>query len=71
MQLVNILKQKSEDNSLKLYAVEYMNSTGSFTYSYEKLDSLIVEARSMIEELDVVMGRSTGMHGFLEFLELH
>ncbi|KAE8376635.1 isoprenoid synthase domain-containing protein [Aspergillus bertholletiae] len=71
MQLVNILKQKSEDNSLKLYAVEYISSTGSFTYSYEKLDSLIVEAKSMIEELDAVMGRSTGMHGFLEFMELH
>ncbi|KAE8345077.1 hypothetical protein BDV24DRAFT_171030 [Aspergillus arachidicola] len=71
MQLVNILRQRSEDNSLKAYAVDYITSTRSFTYSYGKLNSLIAEAKSMMEELDAQMGPSTGMCAFLEMLNLN
>ncbi|GMF67148.1 unnamed protein product [Aspergillus oryzae] len=71
MQLMNILRQRSEDNSLKAYAVDYITSTRSFTYSYQKLNSLIAEAKSMVEELDAQMGPSRGMCAFLEMLNLN
>ncbi|KAI9368402.1 isoprenoid synthase domain-containing protein [Aspergillus egyptiacus] len=70
MQLVNILKQKSEDPLLKAYAVDYIASTGSFTYSCERLNSLIAEARAMTEGMNARMGVSKGMGEFLDMLEL-
>ncbi|KAL6234063.1 hypothetical protein BDW75DRAFT_251662 [Aspergillus navahoensis] len=69
-QLLNILRQRSDDDSLKAYAVNYITSTGSFNYSSEKLRSLIAEAEVMVAALDAQMGRSTGMWEFLELLKL-
>ncbi|KNG80406.1 farnesyltranstransferase [Aspergillus nomiae NRRL 13137] len=69
-QLLNILRQRSDDIALKACAVDYITSTQSFTYSYTKLNSLIVEAKSMVDELDAQMGPSTGMSAFLETLKL-
>ncbi|KAL4995022.1 isoprenoid synthase domain-containing protein [Aspergillus recurvatus] len=69
-QLLSILRQRSDDDSLKAYAVDYITSTGSFTYSHEKLGSLIAEAGVMVGELDAQMGRSTGMWEFLGLLKL-
>lgn len=69
-QLVNILKQRSEDDLMKACAVEYIASTQSFTYSYEKFSTLIADAKSMKDELNTRMGPSTGMSEFLELLEL-
>ncbi|GFF81383.1 geranylgeranyl pyrophosphate synthase [Aspergillus lentulus] len=71
MQLVNILRQKSDDDALKAYAVDYITSTRSFTYSYKKLNSLIAEAESMMDEMNAQMGPSTGMSVFLDMLKLN
>jgi hypothetical protein len=70
MQLVNILRQRTEDELMKAYAVEYINSTQSFSYSYEKVSSLVAKAQSMVNQLNTRMGLSTGMSEFLELLEL-
>ncbi|KAK2763879.1 geranylgeranyl pyrophosphate synthetase [Arachnomyces sp. PD_36] len=70
MQLVNILKQRSEDDMMKAYAVDYINSTRSFAYSYEKFNSLAAEAKSQMDELNIRMGPSAGMGEFLKMLDL-
>ncbi|KAK2874913.1 hypothetical protein FQN49_001952 [Arthroderma sp. PD_2] len=69
-QLVNILKQKSEDDLIKAYAVDYINSTRSFAYSHEKFSMLMEDAKSMMDELNTRMGYSLGMAEFLGLLEL-
>ncbi|KAE8416394.1 isoprenoid synthase domain-containing protein [Aspergillus pseudocaelatus] len=70
MQLMNILRQRSDDITLKAYVVDYITSMQSFTYSYTKLNLLIVEAKSMVDELDAQIGPSTGISAFLETLKL-
>lgn len=52
MQLINILKQKPEDEQVKRYAVTYMEGTGSFEYCRKVLATLTERARSLVEELD-------------------
>lgn len=52
MQLLNILKQKTEDEQVKRYAVLYMESTGSFEYCRKVLDTLMQRARRLVEDLD-------------------
>ena len=48
-ELLNILKQHTEDNRLKAQAVWYMQSeTDSFEYTKAKLRSLQAEARSTL-----------------------
>lgn len=51
-QLMNILKQKTEDIEVKKYAVQYMESTGSFEYCRLVLRELKRKALGMIETLD-------------------
>ncbi|KAI3333541.1 isoprenoid synthase domain-containing protein [Ustulina deusta] len=50
-QLLNILKQKTTDDTVKRYAVNYMESTGSFEYTSKVLDVLIARARRTADEL--------------------
>jgi len=52
MQLINILKQKTEDEQVKRYAVSYMEGTGSFEYCKKVLNTLTARARRLVEELD-------------------
>ncbi len=51
-QLMNILKQKTEDIEVKKYAVQYMESTGSFEYCRLVLRELKRKALGMVETLD-------------------
>ena len=41
--LLNILKQRTMDNDIKRYAVDYMRLSGSFEYTENKLRSLMAE----------------------------
>ncbi|OIW31542.1 hypothetical protein CONLIGDRAFT_572996 [Coniochaeta ligniaria NRRL 30616] len=66
LQLLNILKQKTEDEGVKRYAVAYMERTGSFEYTRQVLDVLTVRARKMIDEVDEGRGRAKGVHKILE-----
>ncbi|KAF5858953.1 geranylgeranyl pyrophosphate synthetase [Aspergillus alliaceus] len=67
-QLLNILRQKSEDESIKKYAVEYIQSTGSFEYCQDRLASLLHEAKVMVGELEENVGFSKGIYDILGFL---
>ncbi|PQE19175.1 geranylgeranyl pyrophosphate synthase protein [Rutstroemia sp. NJR-2017a BBW] len=50
--LLNILKQKTDDEQVKKYAVAYMEQTGSFEYSRKVLSTLTERAKKLIDELD-------------------
>ena len=66
--LLNILRQRSEDDSVKKYAVEYIDSTGSFDYCRERLASLLEEADHMVKKLENEAGQSKGIYDILSFL---
>lgn len=51
-QLVSILKQKTQDEEVKRYAVQYMQSTGSFTHTRQVVRDLRDRALSLIELID-------------------
>ncbi|KAL1862242.1 geranylgeranyl pyrophosphate synthetase [Paecilomyces lecythidis] len=52
VQLVNILKQRTKDEEVKLYAVSYMESTGSFAYTRKVVKSLRDKALALIDKID-------------------
>jgi geranylgeranyl diphosphate synthase, type III len=52
MQLLNILKQKTDDEQVKRYAVSYMEGTGSFEYCRKVLETLMQRAKRLVDELD-------------------
>ncbi|KAJ5664044.1 Phyllocladan-16-alpha-ol synthase [Penicillium longicatenatum] len=51
-QLINVLKQKPQDEDLKRYAVAYMESTNTFEYTRDFVSSLKLEALEMIGDLE-------------------
>ncbi|RAQ69423.1 hypothetical protein COH20_006547 [Aspergillus flavus] len=67
-QLLNILRQRSEEESVKQYAVEYIRSTGSFAYCQDRLASLLHEAKMMVNVLEENVGFSKGIYDILAFL---
>lgn len=48
LRLLSILKQRSEDITVRKYAVEYIDSTGSFDYCERKIISLMQQAREQV-----------------------
>jgi len=66
LQLLNILKQKTEDEQVKRYAVSYMESTGSFEYTRKVLDTLMGRARILVEGLDDGGRKGKGVMKFLD-----
>lgn len=66
LQLLNILKQKTSNETVKKYAVKYMEGTGSFEYTRQVLDVLTVRAKKMIDEVDEGHGKAKGVHKILE-----
>lgn len=52
VQLINILKQKTKDEEVKLYAVNYMESTGSFAHTKKVVAQLRDKALKLIDEMD-------------------
>ncbi len=69
-QLINILKQKPNDEEVKKYAVKYMESTGSFEYCKVVLKDLHQKALGMIEDVDGGMGEGVGIKRWLEKMTL-
>ncbi|XP_071107195.1 geranylgeranyl pyrophosphate synthase-like isoform X1 [Haliotis cracherodii] len=49
-QIINILRQRTTDNDLKKYCVDYMMKIGSFDYTKQTLVSLEQRALELIEE---------------------
>lgn len=50
-QILNILKQQTKDEDVKLYAVKYMKQTGTFEYTRKVIDRLGRDAMGMVEAL--------------------
>ncbi|PWY77502.1 terpenoid synthase [Aspergillus heteromorphus CBS 117.55] len=51
-QLISILKQKTKDEEVKLYAVSHMESTGSFAHTQGVVRELREKALALIDEID-------------------
>lgn len=67
-QLLHILKQKTEDEDVKRYAVAYMESTGTFEYCRKVLGTLTERARKLVDELDEGTGKGVGVLKVLDKL---
>ena len=65
LQLINILRQKSNEERVKRYAVSYMESTGSFAYCRKTLKELIEKAMDMIDVVDDGKGDGIGVRVIL------
>jgi geranylgeranyl pyrophosphate synthase len=73
LQLLNILRQKTEDEAVKKYTIQILEKTGSFEFTRQKLRDLTARARDMLTELRERAGAGTGaagLLGILDFLEL-
>jgi geranylgeranyl diphosphate synthase, type III len=66
LQLLNILKQKTDDEQVKRYAVSYMEGTGSFEYCRKVLSTLMERARRLVEELDEGSKKGKGVLKILD-----
>ncbi|QSS54569.1 geranylgeranyl pyrophosphate synthase [Histoplasma capsulatum var. duboisii H88] len=60
LQLINILKQKTTDEEVKRYAVNYMESTGSFAYTRKTVMQLRDKALTLIDELENLTDMTQG-----------
>ena len=70
LQLINILRQRSADEEVKRYAVQYMDSMGSFEYCRKMVSALIEKALKMVEEVDEGRGEGQGVIGILDKLRI-
>lgn len=51
-QLINILRQKTKDDEVKRYALQYMGSTGSFKHTQNVVRELRERALQLIDEIE-------------------
>lgn len=68
--LISILKQHSEDIMVKQYAVDYMESTGSFAYCRDKIWALIRTTNEQLEALDGSGNRGGPMRDIIALLKI-
>ncbi|KAF3761108.1 terpenoid synthase [Cryphonectria parasitica EP155] len=69
LQLINILKQRTTEDEVKRYAVQYMKGTGSFDYTLKVLDVLIQRARKVAEDIDKSRGEGSRNKGIETILD--
>ncbi|KAL5622160.1 hypothetical protein BROUX41_006105 [Berkeleyomyces rouxiae] len=69
-QLINILRQKTTDVDVKRYAVAYMESMGSFTYTRSVVNVLIERARKVAFEIDDGRGKTANILAILDAMVL-
>lgn len=69
LQLINILKQRTKDEEVKLYAVSYMESTGSFAYTRKVVQELREKALSLIDEIEKQSGQRKEGEGVRAILD--
>ncbi|KAH8897627.1 geranylgeranyl diphosphate synthase [Thozetella sp. PMI_491] len=70
LRLISILKQHSEDDMVKQYAVNYIESTGSFEYCRQKLTTLLHQAKEQLAALEAEQKCAGQLHGILELLAI-
>jgi geranylgeranyl diphosphate synthase, type III len=68
--LINILKQKTQDDEVKRYAVAYMEKAGSFAYTRRVLRGLTKKALQIVDEVDNGRGKGEGIREVLEKLRV-
>ena len=68
MQLINILRQKTDDDVVKRYAINYMESTGSFEYCRRRLRELQEMVIALIEIVDDGVGRGDGVRKIMDLM---
>ena len=66
--LTNILKQKTKDDEVKRYAVQYMDRMGSFDYTRSVLRELEAQALGLIDGVDAGRGEGDAIRKILEKL---
>ncbi|KAL3477322.1 isoprenoid synthase domain-containing protein [Aspergillus californicus] len=71
-ELVNILRQKTDDEAVKRYTIGILERTGSFAYTREKLGELMARARSELAGFVErgAVGGPGGLGAILDLLEL-
>ena len=67
-QLINILRQRTKDEEVKLYAVNYMKTTGSFVYTRQVVRDLHGTALSLIKEIDASRRGGDGNGRFVRLI---
>jgi len=63
--ILNILKKRTEDLSIKQHAISYMETTGTFTYTEQVLETLSKQIREMIAQF----GGNDALMNLMEYLE--
>ncbi|KAK0645194.1 Geranylgeranyl pyrophosphate synthase atmG [Lasiodiplodia hormozganensis] len=70
IQLSSILQQRTEDDDVKRFAIQYIASTGSFEYCEQRLEDLTAKAREMAEEMSGEIDYVGGIDRVLEIVGL-
>ena len=70
LQLINILKQRTQDAEVKRYAVKYMESTGSFEYTKRVVKELRAKAVQLIAGLNLGAGEEKELSKILEKINI-
>lgn len=70
LELINILKQKTQDEDVKRYAVKYMQSTGSFDHSKKVIRELKVKAVQLVHDMDGGTGKGQALMKILDRMDV-
>ena len=70
LQLINILRQRTESVEVKKHAVKYMREMGSFEYCKKTVRELRSKAISMIDVMDEGDDAGRGVRAFVGNLDL-
>lgn len=65
LQLINILKQRTQDDEVKRYAIKYMEGTGSFEYTRKVIAELKGKALKLIDAIDAGSGQGAELKTIL------
>ncbi|PKX90477.1 FPP/GGPP synthase family protein, partial [Aspergillus novofumigatus IBT 16806] len=68
--LLSILKQRVNDESIKAYAIRYMEAAGSFKHCLKKLDMLWSEAIDIVSQLELSLGGCQRLRSILHRLKV-
>lgn len=63
MELINILRMKTNDLEVKKYAIGYMEKMGSFEYTKQILSQLEKKALLLVDDLETSVGGEQGTRG--------
>lgn len=70
IQLLSILKQRTEDHDVKRFAIRYIESTGSFDYTRQKISELMTEAKKEAKHIGGEVDHVKGVSRIVEMIGL-